>query len=128
MGDRVLRALASALAKGNGKVKVRYGRRWEGGGDNGAGTVDNGKEGGSGSEDGSDWRNADEGDASGRGIGTVIGRSVTVVADTEGRREGGRGGILSRLSSGEVRNVLMEGHIGQSNILAPIGEVHTVAF
>ena len=27
MGDRVLRALASALAKGNGKVKVRYGRR-----------------------------------------------------------------------------------------------------
>ena len=28
MGDRVLRALASALAKGNGKVKVRYGRRW----------------------------------------------------------------------------------------------------
>ena len=28
MSDRVLRALASALAKGNGKVKVRYRRRW----------------------------------------------------------------------------------------------------
>ena len=28
IGDRVLRALASALAKGNGKVKVRYRRRW----------------------------------------------------------------------------------------------------
>ena len=27
MGDRLLRALASALAKGNGKVKVRYWRR-----------------------------------------------------------------------------------------------------
>ena len=27
IGDRVLRALASALAKGNGKVKVRDGRR-----------------------------------------------------------------------------------------------------
>ena len=28
MSDRVLRALASALAKGNGKVKIRYGGRW----------------------------------------------------------------------------------------------------
>ena len=88
MGDRVLRALASALAKGNGKVKVRYGGGGEGGGDNVAGLVDSGKEGGSGSEDGSDGSDAEEGDASGKGIGTVIGRSVTGVADTEGRRDG----------------------------------------
>ena len=48
MSDRVLRALSSALAKGNGKVKIRYRRRGEGGGDKGAGTVDSGEEGDSG--------------------------------------------------------------------------------
>ena len=92
MGNRVLRALASALAKGNGKVKVRYGRRWGRGGD-GARTGDSGEEGGSSSEDGSDGRDAEGGDASGKEIvtadgGAVIGRSITVVADTEGRRDG----------------------------------------
>ena len=76
------------LRRAMGRSRSDTGGGGEGGGDNGAGTVDNGEEGGSGSEDGSDWRDADEGDASGKGIGTVIGRSVTVVADTEGRREG----------------------------------------
>ena len=89
MSDRVLRALSSALAKSNGKVKIRYWRGGgEGGGDKGAGTVDSGEEGDSDSEDGSDGRDAEGGDASGKGIGTVIGRSVTVVADTEGGRDG----------------------------------------
>ena len=88
MSNRVLRALSSALAKGNGKVKIRYKRRGEGGGDKGAGIVDSGEEGDSGSEDGSDGRDAEGGDTSGKGIGTVIGRSVTVVADTERRRDG----------------------------------------
>ena len=79
------------LRRAMGRSRSDTGGGGEGGGDNGAETVDNGEEGGSGSEDGSDWRNADEGDASGRGIGTVIGRSVTVVADTEGRRAGEEG-------------------------------------
>ena len=88
MGDRVLRALASSLAKGNGRSRSDTGGGGEGGGDNVARTVDSGEEGGSGSEDGSDWRDAEGGDASGKGIGTVIGRSVTVVENTEGRRDG----------------------------------------
>ena len=82
------------LRRAMGRSRSDEGGGGEGGNDNGAGTVDNGEEGGSGSEDGSDWRNADEGDASGRGIGTVIGRSVIVVADTEGRRAGEEGSSL----------------------------------
>ena len=42
-------------------------------------------------------------------------------------QEGWRGEILGRLSRGKVGNVLMEGHICRSNVLVPIGEVHTVA-
>ena len=83
MSDRVLRALSSALAKGNGKVKIRCWRRWGRCGDKGAGTVESGEEGDSGSEDGSDGRDAEGGDTSGKGSGTGIGRSMTVVADTE---------------------------------------------
>ena len=76
------------LRRAMGRSRSDTGGGGEGGGDNVAKTVDSGEEGGSGSEDGSDWRDAEEGDASGKGIGTVIGRSVTVVADTEGRRDG----------------------------------------
>ena len=76
------------LRRAMGRSRSDTGGSGEGGGDNGAGTVDSGEEGGSGSEDGSDWGDSEEGDASGKGIGTVIGRSITVVADTEGRREG----------------------------------------
>ena len=60
----------------------------EGGGDTGAGTGDIGEEGDSGSEDGSDGRDAEGCDTSGKGLGTVTRRSMTVVADTEGRRDG----------------------------------------
>ena len=88
MSDRVLRALSSALAKSNGKVKIRYWRRGESGGDKGAGIGDSGEEGDSDSEDGSDGRDAEGGDTSGKGNGTVIGRSVTGIADTEGGRDG----------------------------------------
>ena len=76
------------LRRAMGRSRSDTGGGGEGGGDNVAGLVDSGKEGGSGSEDGSDGRDAEEGDASGKGIGTVIGRSVTGVADTEGRRDG----------------------------------------
>ena len=75
------------LRRAMGRPRSETGGGGEGGGDV-ARTVDRGEEGGSGSEDGSDWRDAKGGDASGKGIGTVIGRSVTVVADTEGRRDG----------------------------------------
>ena len=71
-----------------GRSRSDTGGGGEGGGDKGAGTMDSGKEGDSGSEDGSDGRDAEGGDTSGKGIGTVIGRSVTVIADTEGRRDG----------------------------------------
>ena len=70
-----------------GRSRSDTGGDGEGGGDV-ARTGDSGEEGGSGSEDGSDWRDAEGGDASGKEIGAVIGRSVTVVADTEGRRDG----------------------------------------
>ena len=76
------------LQRAMGRSRSNTGGGGEDGGGNVAGTVDNGEEGGSSSEDGSDWRDAEEGDASGKGIGTVIGRSVTVVADIEGRRDG----------------------------------------
>ena len=72
-----------------GRSRSETGGGGEGGGDNVAGPGDGGEGGGSGSEDGSDWRDAEEGDASGKGIGTVIGRSVTGVEDTEERRDGG---------------------------------------
>ena len=76
------------LRRAIGRSRSDTGGGGEAGGDNVAGIVDSGEEGGSGSEDGSDWRDAEEGDASGKGIGTVIGWSVTVVVDTEGRRDG----------------------------------------
>ena len=60
----------------------------EGGGDKGARTVESGEERDSGSKDESDGRDAEGDDTSGKGIGAVIGRSGTVVADTEGRRDG----------------------------------------
>ena len=75
------------LRRAMGRSRSETGGGGEGEGDV-ARTVDRGEEGGSGSEDGSDWRDAKGGDASGKGIGTVMGRSVTVVADTEGRRDG----------------------------------------
>ena len=75
------------LRRAIGRSRSDTGGGGEGGGDV-ARSVDRGEEGGSGSEDGSDWRDAEGGDASGKEIGTVIGRSVTVVADTEGRRDG----------------------------------------
>ena len=76
------------LRRAMGRSRSDTGGGGEGGGDNVARTVDSGEERGSGSEDGSDWRDAKGGDASGKGIGTVIGRSVTVVVDTEGRMDG----------------------------------------
>ena len=75
------------LRRAMGRSRSETGGGGEGEGDV-ARTVDRGEEGGSGSEGGSDWRDAKGGDASGKGIGTVMGRSVTVVADTEGRRDG----------------------------------------
>ena len=79
------------LQRAMGRSRSDIGGGGEGGGDKGAGTVEGGEEGDSGSEDGSDGRDAEGGDTSGKRIGTVIGRSVTVVADTEGRRMGRRG-------------------------------------
>ena len=76
------------LRRAMGRSRSDTGGGGGGGGDNIAGSVDSGEEGGSGSEDGSEGRDAEEGDASGKGIGTVGGRSVTRVADTEGRRDG----------------------------------------
>ena len=109
-----------------GRSRSDTGGGGEGGGDKGAGTVDIGEEGDSGSEDGSDGRDAEGGDTSGKGSETVIGRSMTVVADTEGRRDEG-GEVVARRSVGKVGNVLMEGHICRSNVLSPIWKVHTVA-
>ena len=78
------------LRRAMGRSRSDTGGGGEGGGGEGAvaRSVDSSEEGGSGSEDGSDWRDAEGGDVSGKEIGTVIGRSVTVVADTEGRRDG----------------------------------------
>ena len=76
------------LRRAMGRSRSDAGGGGEGGGDKGAGTVESGEEGDSGSEDGSDGRDAEGGDTSGKGSGTVIGRSGTVVADTEGRRDG----------------------------------------
>ena len=76
------------LRRAMGRSRSDTGGGEGGGGDNGAGPMDSGEEGGSGSEDGSDGRDAGEGDAAGMGIGTVGGRSVTRVPDTEGRRDG----------------------------------------
>ena len=76
------------LRRAMGRSRSNTGGGGEGGGDKGAGTVDISEEGDSGSEDGSDGRDAEGGDTSGKGSETVIGRSMTVVADTEGRRDG----------------------------------------
>ena len=42
-------------------------------------------------------------------------------------KEGWGGEVVARRNRGEVGNVLMEGHIGRSNILSPIWKVHPVA-
>ena len=76
------------LLRAMGRSRSDTGGDGEGGGDKGAGTVDIGEEEDSGSEDGSDGRYAEGGDTSGKGIETVTGRSLTGVADTEGRRDG----------------------------------------
>ena len=55
------------LRRAMGRSRSDTGGGGEGGGDNVAETVDSSEEGGSGSEDGSDWRDAEEGDASGMG-------------------------------------------------------------
>ena len=71
------------LRKAMGRSRSDAGGCGEGGGDKGAGTVESGEEGDSGSEDGSDGRDVEGGDTSGKESGTGIGRSMTVVADTE---------------------------------------------
>ena len=71
------------LRRAMGRSRSDAGGGGEGGGDKRAGTVESGEEGDSGSEDGSDGRDAEGGDTSGKGSGTDIGRSMTVVADTE---------------------------------------------
>ena len=76
------------LRRAMGRSRSDTGGGGEGGGDKGAGTVAISEEEDSGSEDGSDGRDAEGGDTSGKGIETVIGRSMTGVADTEGRRDG----------------------------------------
>ena len=76
------------LRRAMGRSRSDTGGGGEGGGDKGAGIGDSVEEGDSDSEDGSDGRDAKGGDASGNGIGTVIGRSVIVVADIEGGRDG----------------------------------------
>ena len=80
------------LRRAMGRSRSDTGGGGEGGGDV-ARTGDSGEEGGSSSEDGSDWRDAEGGDASRKEIvtaegGAVIGRSVMMVVDTEGRRDG----------------------------------------
>ena len=54
------------LRRAMGRSRSETGDGGEGGGDNVAGPGDGGEGGGSGSEDGSDWRDAKEGDASGK--------------------------------------------------------------
>ena len=76
------------LRRAMGRSRSDAGGGGKGGGDKGAGIVESGEEGDSGSEDGSDGRDAEGGDTSGKGSGTVIGRSGTVVTDIEGRRDG----------------------------------------
>ena len=48
--------------------------------------MESGEEGGAGSD--MPGRDAEEGDTSDKGIGTDVGGSITVVADTEGGRDG----------------------------------------
>ena len=71
------------LRRAMGRSRAEAGGGGEGGGDKGAGTVESGEDGDSGLEDGSDRRDAEGGDTSGKGSGTGIGRSMTVVEDTE---------------------------------------------
>ena len=76
------------LRRAIGRSRSETGGGGEGGGNKGAGTVSIGEEGDSGSEGGSYGRESEGGDTSDKGIETVIGRSMTGVADTEGRRDG----------------------------------------
>ena len=71
------------LRRAMGRSRSEAGGGVEGGGDRGAGTVETGEEGDSGSEDGSGEREAEGDDTSSKGSGTGIGRSMTGVADTE---------------------------------------------
>ena len=70
------------LRRAMGRSRSEAGGGGEGGGDEGAGTVDSARN-TYGAEDGSDGRDAEGGDTSGKGSGTGIGRSMTVVAYTE---------------------------------------------
>ena len=76
------------LRRAMGRSRSDAGGGGEGGGGEGAGTGKSGEEGDSGSKDGADGRDAEGGDTSGKGSGIDIGRSMTMVADTEGRRAG----------------------------------------
>ena len=76
------------LQRAMGRSRSKTGGGGEGGGDKGARTVAIGEEGDSGSKDGSYGRESEGGDTSGKGIETVIGRSMPGVAGTEGRRDG----------------------------------------
>ena len=69
------------LRRAMGRSRLETGGGGEGGGDKGAGTGAIGEEGDSGSKDGSYGRESEGGDTSGKGIETVIGRSLTGVAD-----------------------------------------------
>ena len=74
------------LRRAMGRSRSDTGGGGEGGGDSVVGTVESGEEGGAGSN--RPGRDAEEGDTSGKGSETVIGGSITVVADTEGGRDG----------------------------------------
>ena len=78
------------LRRAMGRSRLDAGGGGEGGGGEGGGDKGgkSGEEGDFGSKDGADGRDAEGGDTSGKGSGTDIGRSMTVVADTEGRRAG----------------------------------------
>ena len=76
------------LRRAMGRSRSETGGGGEGGGDKGAGTGAIGEEGDSSSEDGSYGRESEGGDTSGKGIETVIGRSLAGVVDAEGRRDG----------------------------------------
>ena len=67
------------LRRAMGRSRSDTGGGGEGGGDKGARTIAIGEEEDSGSEDGSDGRDAEGGDTSSKGIETVIGRSMTGV-------------------------------------------------
>ena len=74
------------LRRAMGRSRLDTGGGKEGGGDSVVGTVESGEEGRAGSD--MPGRDAEEDDTSGKGIGTIVGGSITVVADTEGERDG----------------------------------------